>query len=603
MTSNQSNEHQSDTHGTPFSETSGPPPDSGRQKTREKIDRMFELVPPIGTRWRWYDVPFRLFDSLLRKWTRHFIPLAARKLLIRAINFLMVFEQHERNKIAPLDDPAENLIIPDQFRLRQGGIWTVELFAPSQYESLNRSLRKNGWNQGTFSTFNEPNDKKVEQARRGRGFSWTLIGAVAQSNTRYLLPGTKRADLPIEFDYIELKAIQIGTSLTAIVAFYNLSEIGEARLNKVWKQKHEPTIKWNGLHRPKITNRHFSGIENSQCERMRIHNLARAWLSEQFPGFFASRSNAQPVLDLNLFDGINPADKNNIHITGDPLRALGLDTHDIYSYVSPQIKGAVLIPSYAHGRPHEPLQNCWAIAGEYQRVAINNKAPYDGDELPSPRQLGYRFNHAAAAFSLHLAVKAYLSEQRAIYSSSRDLASTRHQRFTARKAQKLSSEILNSGLDLPVVARDSKALMDKRWILSNEIKVKALPIDRYKDKFEPFDLIESFGKVVDSGFQELLEEDKSYRTVLSTAAALGASADAAKTGRLALLVAAGSSIVAIISLLITEPGDASLWSRLTSTQEQTESEMKTTKQPTFRSPSESHGTQKKSEKPQREPDS
>ncbi|WP_323773608.1 hypothetical protein [Alcanivorax sp.] len=515
----------------------------------------------------------------------------------------MAFEHHERNKIAPLDDPIENLVIPDQVRVRQGGMWTVELFPPSQYESLKQSLRKNDWSQSPFSPFDEPNDKQVERAREGRGFSWARIGAVTQSNTRYLFPGTKRADLPSEFDHIELTAVQLGTSVTAIVAFFNFSEIGETGLNEVWKQKHEPKLTWKGLQRPKVTNRYFSGIEATQRERMRIHDLARVWLSEQFPGFFASRSNAQPVLDFNLFDGINPADNNDSYATREALRALGLDTADIYQYVSPQIKGAVLVPSYARGGPHEPLRNCWAIAGEYQRMGIDNKAPYDGEEFPSPRQLGYRFNDAAAAFTLHLAMKTYLSEQRAVYSTSRDLASTRHQRFTARKARKLSSELLNSGLDLPAVSRDSKVLIDKRWILSNEIKVKGIPISRYQDQYKPFDLIESFGKVLDSGFKELLEEDESYRTVLSTAAALGASADAAKTGTLALLVAAGSAIVAAISLLITEPGDASLWSRLTSTLEQTENEKEITKEPTFRSPLGGIGKQTKSAQPQSRPGS
>ena len=78
----------------------------------------------------------------------------------------------------------------------------------------------------------------------------------------------------------------------------------------------------------------------------------------------------------------------------------------------------------------------------------------------------------------------------------------------------------------------------------------------------PFDLIESLGKQHDADFQRLLEEDETYRTVLSTAASLGASADAVWTGRLALFVAFLSMIVASVTLLLTQPGDASLWSRL-----------------------------------------
>ena len=529
---------------------------------KDKFDRLFELVPPIGTRWRWFDIPYRFIDFFLRSRFRHLIPSSGRRLLVRGINFFMAFEQHARNKIEVSDDPRINLIIPEHARLRQGGIWTVELFPPSHYEALERSLNKNGWNRSPFSRFDEPNEKQVKRARAGRRFAWARMGAVAQSNTNYIFPDAKREDLPVEFEHIELTAVQLGTSVTALVAFFHLSKKGESSLNQIWKRKHQPTLTLQGFHRPKVTNRYFAAIEATQRERMRIHDLARAWLSGQCPGFFASRSDAHPVLDLNLFDGINPAEEEDCQATKEALRALGIDTRDVYRYVSPQIKGAALIPYHARGGPHEPLRNCWAIAGEYQKTAFENKRSNPGNNLPSPGELGYIFNHAAGTFTLYLAITAYLSEQRAIYSTSRDLASTRHQRFTVRRARRLSVELLKSGLDLPAVARDSKTLWDNHWILRNNINVKAIPLESHREHFEPFDLIESFGKGNDTGFQELLKEDEFYRNAPSTAAALGASADAAATGKLALIVAAGSMIVATITLLITEPSQASLWPEL-----------------------------------------
>ncbi|MBF58281.1 MAG: hypothetical protein CME80_11265 [Halomonas sp.] len=231
---------------------------------------------------------------------------------------------------------------------------------------------------------------------------------------------------------------------------------------------------------------------------------------------------------------------------------------ELEKYISPQMKGTTLIPSYGRNGPHEPIKNCWSIAGEYQRVINENKRSSCDDNSYTAKGIGHILGDAAGAFLLHLAVKAYISEQIAFYALSRDLASTRHRRFKARKARRLSLEILESGLDLPAVARDSRHLSNKRWYLN--IEVQAVPSILKRKKFEPFNLIESFNKDREKGFQQLIEQDESYRTVLSTVAALGASADAAWTGRVALFVAAGSMIVATITLLITQTSDTSLLS-------------------------------------------
>lgn len=531
-----------------------------RSEVSENIRRLFDRVPEIGTRWRWYDVPYRFFSWWLRSWRRHIVPPAVRRLMYRGMNFLIAFNEHERHKIEPLDDPMYNLVIPNQVRLTQSGIWAVELFPPSQYKMLEHSLQKSGWKRAPLRSWDDSNAKQVKRAREGRGFAWSRIGSVAQANANSVFPDTKREDLPKEFDFIELTAVQLGTSVTALVAFFHLSEAGESSLDRVLRGSHEPTITWLGFHRPKVTNRHFAAIEATQNERMRLHNLARTWFSRKCPGFFASRSNVHPVLDMNLFEGLDPVAEHNRVETRDALRALGMNARGFHQYISSDMKGTVLVPTEGAAGPHEPLQNCWAIAGEYKRVVDENERTGYGNKPYAASTLGHMFNDAAGAFILHLAMMAYISEQRAIYSASRDLASTRHRRYTARKARKLSAELLESGLDLSAVARDSRHLWSKYSYRS--VDVQAVPTGLHRKNFEPFDLIESLGKKNDADFQRLLDEDETYRTVLSTAASLGASADSARSGCLALVVAIGSMIVAAITLLVTQPGDASLWSKL-----------------------------------------
>ncbi len=514
----------------------------------ESVNRLFKLVPEIGVGWRWYDVPYRVFSWLLNAWPRPILPSTIRRSLVGGINFLLVFNNHERNKAEPLDDPNDNLILPDGARLRQGGIWTVELFPPSKYNNLASALRHNGWDQSPFSGFDSSNVESVRRARDGGGSAWFKIVSVTGKNTTYLQFDARSEELPREFAAIELTAVQLGTGVTAVVAFFQLSEYGESSLNNVWCKKHEPSLRWRGLRRPLTANRFFAAIETTQKERLRLHNLTRRWLSKRCPGFFAARSDSHPAMDLNLFDGVDIAAQKGT-LSDESLRALGMCRFGRDQYVSPELSGATLIPTYGSSGPHEPLHNCWAIAGEYQRIINENERSGYGDKPYCPMAIGFMFNDAARSFVLYLAVMGFLDEQRAVHSAARDLATIRHRKFTIRAIRNLSEELLESGLDLPAMARDSKKLWGERWQSWHGLTVQSIPWDAKPEK-EEIDLIKFFGEHCTDQFKQLLEEDKNYRTVLSTAAALGSSVESAQMGRNALLVAGVSMVVALVTLLV-----------------------------------------------------
>ena len=479
------------------------------------------------------------------------------------MNFMITFNQHELNKIERPSDLTGHHSFLSQVRLRQGGVWVVELFPPSHYKALERALRKNKLGEAYYRRLEDPLKKQLRRARDGRGFAWTLIGHIVRLNASYLAPDARHEDLPTEFDHIELSAVQLRTSVTALVAFFHLSKAGEKSLDEVWRRKHAPTLTWQGIHRPKTTGSYFASIEATQRERMRIHNLTRAWISGRCPGFFTSlNNNTHPVLDLNLFDGLDPFTEPDNREVSNSLRLLGMDSWIHHRYISPQMAGTVLIPTYKRDGPHKPLHNCWAIAGEYARSMGENERTGYGNKPYAPGTIGQIFNGAAREFILHLATMAYLSEQRAMYSTSRDVATTQHSRFTARRASKLSVELLESGLDLPAVARASQILWTESHLQFDGIDVQAVPIESRGSNLEPFDLLEFFGKQRDAEFDQLIKEAESYRTVLSTVAAIGASANTARTGQIALAVAIGSMIVALLALLVTPTSDSLLWSTL-----------------------------------------
>jgi hypothetical protein len=475
------------------------------------------------------------------------------------MNFLVAFEQLERERVKPLDDPFDNLIVPPGESVRQGGIWAVELFPPSHYEELERGLRRNGW-EGEFRLMVDgTNVDQVRRAREGRGFAWSRIGTVVGSNSRSFVPDAKREKLPDEFERVDLIATQIGTSLTAIVAHFSLSKTGESSLNAVWNSRHEPRMRLRGLRHPQVLSRHFAAIEATQTERKRIHDLGRRWLAQRCGGFFARTECGQPVVDLNLFDKFDPLTHPVDRSIRDPLRALGMDVVGPHTYVSEQVPGLVLVPSRSRPTRTEPIDNCWAFNGEYKSVEERNDRPGYGPRPLEPSALGAMLDHAIRAFLLHFSVLRYIEELRANYSLARDQARTRHGRFTARRMRQLRDELLTTSLDLPSVARDTEVLWNDSWRQWNGIDVKAQVNPEEAEAHDAeLDLTEHLDKVRVASFEDLIAEDDAYRTVLSTAASLGSSADLARTGRLALFVALVSLGVAVMSLLAGDRGLESL---------------------------------------------
>lgn len=542
--------------------SNAPAPGVDHDAISEEIRRQFEVVPPIGTRWRWYDIPYRAIHWLLRSRVRRFLPWRVRHLLNRWINFLMTFEHYDRLKIERLDNPMDNLIVPEDESVTQGGLWVVEFFPPSQYANLLTSMEENGWDkEKQLNSIDGSNAEQVTQARRGRGFVWSRIGSVTNPDSGFPAFDAKRERLPREFSYIDLTAVQVGHSLTAVVAFVRMSDEGSHALNTVWKATHEPYFEWRGLSRPMVENRYFAAIRATQRERQRIHDLARDWLGERCGGFFAGTEAGQTVVDFNLFTDHDPLDWEQEREVQDPLRALSMDANVFLHYVSPQIPGMVFVPGEALRRPKERLQNCWALVGNREKVSDLAERPGYGDKPYSPGTLAAMFDDGVRSFILYEAVLQYINQMRATYSHARDMARVRHERFKAQKIERLSEELLTNSLDLPVVARDSELLWQDRYRRWSGIDVQAVSAPDSSNPREPFDYIERLGEARRESFEALLQEDVAYRDVLSTVTSLGASVEQYRLGQRALLVAVGSLVVSLVAMLLAT-GDPSAAERI-----------------------------------------
>lgn len=511
-----------------------------------KEEKLSELVPEIGTAWRWYDIPYRLLFSLQNSWRRKIFPRSWLRRLNRALNFFVVFEEYDRWEATPRDEPMDNLIIPATEEVNQGGLWIIEFFPPSYSTMLTRALQKNGWGKHDYFRMMEGSSaEQIAKARRSHGTWWSRIGTVSSPQSRYLLPDAHEENLPEEFDHIELTAFQLGRSLTAVAAFVTFSEYGTGALNRVWKAEHEPFFKWRGLRRPELENRYFSAIRATQSERKRLHNLARTWLSKRCGGYFADTDEGQPVIDFTVFAEFDPTAENALRNPSEPLGSLGIEDHSPYNYVSEQTPDAVFLPGYALRQTEDALRNSWAMVGHYKTLSMSDNEPNYGKPHSVPALAKSR-DWAVQDFLLRIGVRQYVKQLRATFSAARDTARTKHGQFSPRQLEQLRHELLTTSLDLPAVARDTELL--SKW---HRITVNAVPLPGDPYPPEEFNLIERFEEERSSAFEELLQEDLAYRDVLSTAASLGASAADARLSRRSMIVAAASLAVAFITLVST----------------------------------------------------
>lgn len=527
----------------------------------QEVRRQFDLVPEIGTRWRWYDIPYRFLRWFLSGWRRRLIPWRLRLWLNNGLNFFNVFNYYERLKIEKRDDPWRNLIVPDEEAVSQGAIWVVEFFPPSKYDGLVRSLRTNGWDDSTFmGAIDGSNAERILRARRGSGLLWSRLGTVANPNSPYLAVDAKREVLPPELEFVELTGVQLGSSMTAVVAFMCLSEKGRTALNDVWKSEHEPIFEWRGFRRPHTEGRYFSAIRATQRERQRLHDIARTWLAEHCGGFFAQTEARQPVIDFNMFTKFDPTTTVANRTMGDPLRALALEGNHFYNFVSPQIPGAVLVPGEAFRPPREALQNCWGVVGSYQTFSDANDTAGYGNKPYSVGTLAAMVDDAVRAFLLHDAVLQYARQLMEQAATQRDTARSKHRDFSPRQLDALKSDLLANSLDLPAVARDTEELWSPRWRSWEGVEVKGVAAPDVSDPPDEFDLIDDLGKSRTRLFERLIADDAALRAVLATTSSLGASAASARLGRRALLVSLTSLLIAATTLLLVN--GSTVWQRI-----------------------------------------
>ncbi|MDG4796652.1 hypothetical protein [Micromonospora sp. WMMD1082] len=543
-------------------------PSPQRDLISGRVSDAYDKVPSIGDRWtRWYDLPYKLLWFLQTNWRRKIIPQPALRALRRWSIDLSQFNKLERDRVWDPSDRLHDFQVPADEHVNMPGIWVVELFPPSAFARLERAIDRNGWDGNRWmSGAQETNVNMLLKSRARMGWNWWRMASIQDINGTYMMPDGVRAQLPPEFGYIELKAMQVGSGLTAVVAHIELSKLGATHLDEVWHQPHEPmlTRRDGRLH---ALDRMWAGFHVTQTARERLHQLARKWMNESCDGVFGEFNSPQTLIDMLILDQHDPTDVSDDRDRDkfDVFRALGITETDLYYYTSADIPKMHLVPTSPSMARGISTDRTWALWGQRQAV-VDSATHLTGYGDDPNRAIAHRYGDAIESFLVTLAVSDLLETVEASYALIRDRARAQHGRFKAKVINDLREQLLTLSIDVATVKRDlerswkSRPRFEEEAEFTIDYSPRIRASSDLKDK--PVHMNTELRKRQKERFEELTAADRDYRDILSTVASLGASVNAAKTGRRALWVAFVSLVVASVTVVVTDIGDRSLFNEV-----------------------------------------
>ena len=523
------------------------------------IDEAYKKVPQIGHGWKWhYDTIYSALLWLIKH--KKITPAPIRSLALQGVNNLIQINELDRLKSWNKVDHYHNVHIPKDEHVTVASVIVVELFTPNEAATLEKYIKNNKWNERTRTATRETNSERLAQARTRNGMSWWLLADVANMEG-YHVPDAHRRKLPDGIEWVQLKAFQVGSGLTAVVARFNFTDAHSKKLDDVWHADHEPfmeRIKTMGMFsKLHPVDRQFATYKATQQTRHDLHSLARDWMTKHCPGYFSMHGEKQLSMDVMMTEKYNPVSKSTKredNETYDALRALGIDGSEFYRITAPEIPDMLLTQASRLSESIIDTDRTWGLVvnkGKIEESTENFKG-FGGD---ASNAVSYIAEEHVGPTLVLLAISQLLLVLEVQYAKLRDGAQLQHKKFKVSSVNSLSGIVLDSSLTLASIRQDVANLRrHKRWFEGASFIITPAPIFRAKLKPKEKKSIDFFDDVMDRNdetFNRLSKLDADYRDILTTISQLGATGTDIKTGRWALAVSALSLIVAIIALYVS----------------------------------------------------
>src|SRR5690606_29638598 len=192
----------------------------------------------------------------------------------------------------------EQTRVPEGHRLRVNVVWGVELYGPSEVDSLYAGLERLGWKSVTGAD----NLQKWIQHQRAFGFEASLnVGYVLDQADRgksFLIHNY--AKMPSGVSSMMVRCHQVSPSLTAVIVGFQLEESAARRYEEEINRDRVATLERGpGSMVSHLDSFHLKETSVKEV-RSTLRRIADTWFRQNLPGFFSGlqRSGALPTMEL-----------------------------------------------------------------------------------------------------------------------------------------------------------------------------------------------------------------------------------------------------------------------------------------------------------------
>ncbi|OZE79184.1 hypothetical protein CH304_19600 [Rhodococcus sp. 15-649-1-2] len=465
--------------------------------------------------------------------------------------------QHGRRRSAMDDfevDADRNVSAP--------ALWVVELYPPSEAHSLLRAFAKNRWEAETVQVgFTPPNASVASDSRAAATYPWWTVCDLANNKSQRWTPGATRTRLPDEFDRIKITGLQVGRGITALLAYFTVSEASSKYLNDTWHRTYTPKIIRRRGQLAQAQGPAWVAFQRTQLAREELHVAARAWMSSHAPGAFASSQKPQPLFGSLFFGGFGPTKEVDFE-GNNQLRALGIKNLDIDYILSDELPGLAFEPADSVTVKDMTTRATWTLWGDRETF-------YDGH--PHVREEGGRHeSHIAQIVDTHarnvlvqIANTHFLEVLQERFASVRDTARTQNRHASARSLRALREELVTLSLDTSSANSDLKAfnriLREVRYEMDVRFTKRSAPWIEENDRSHHRTLIprrdfsRQISKQQRATLKELVAAERDTRTILTAAASITAALQGLQASKVARWIAFVSLAVAVLAFLLADP--------------------------------------------------